>query len=223
MPKACPNCGTRNEDIAVFCDQCGSRLAPGGMPGSAPGAGVRCPACGAASQPGMLFCDQCGASLARVAPAPMPPPVVPPQPSYAPPQSLPESRGFQPPPVPTMPSPAPPAPSTPGGQSPTSCHLMIGGKSIPIPQKTELVVGRADAGTGWTPDVDLTPAGGTPDSGVSRKHVKLIWQGAWLIEDLGSANGTYLCGQRLAPQQRTRINNGETFQLGKLQVTFVAE
>jgi pSer/pThr/pTyr-binding forkhead associated (FHA) protein len=100
---------------------------------------------------------------------------------------------------------------------------MIGGQPVSVPQKGEVIVGRADAASGWNPDVDLTPFGGTPESGVSRKHVKLIWQGGWMIEDLDSVNGTYLRGHRLMPQQRTQIGSGEAFQLGKLQVTFVLE
>jgi pSer/pThr/pTyr-binding forkhead associated (FHA) protein len=100
---------------------------------------------------------------------------------------------------------------------------MVGGQPIQIPPKSEVLVGRADAASGWIPDVDLTPFGGTPESGVSRKHVKLVWQGSWMIEDMNSVNGTFLRGQRLMPFQRTQINSGETLQLGNLQVTFVVE
>lgn len=100
---------------------------------------------------------------------------------------------------------------------------MIGGQQITVPQKAEAVVGRSDIASGWNPDVDLTQFGGTPEAGVSRKHMKIVWQGAWMIEDLNSVNGTYFRGQRLAPSQRTPINNGETIQLGKLQLTFFAQ
>ncbi len=245
MPKLCPACGAQNDDVAAFCDQCGSKLAPRNAPGAAvpwqaqppyPAAagGVTCPFCGTSNLPGTLFCDQCGASLVNVAPAPMQPPaIVPPPPPYVPPPSVPAGMGFQqpaipsvpPPAVPTVPSPPPAAPVAPApamsGQPPAACHLTVGGQTIQVPIQSEVIVGRADAASGWIPDVDLTPFGATPEAGVSRKHVKLIWQGGWMVEDLDSVNGTFLRGQRLMPQKRTAISSGETLQLGKLQVTFV--
>jgi pSer/pThr/pTyr-binding forkhead associated (FHA) protein len=103
------------------------------------------------------------------------------------------------------------------------CHLMIGRLSVAVPLKKQVVLGRADAATGWMPDVDLTPYGGTHEAGVSRTHAQFIWQGKWVIEDLNSTNGTFLRGQRLFPGTRTPINNGELFQIGKLQITFFAQ
>ena len=45
-----------------------------------------------------------------------------------------------------------------------------------------------------------------PDPSVSRRHARLAWHGGqFWIEDLGSSNGTYVNGQRLAgpyPLQR---------------------
>ncbi len=247
MPKPCPICGAPNDDVAAFCDQCGSKLAIGGAPGAAPsfqapppyppsGGGVTCPSCGISNLPGTLFCDQCGTSLVNVTPAPMPPIATPPSPYGAPPgvpagtgfqqPSIPSAPIFQPPVAPATPNPIPPAPPVApepagGSQPPAACRLRIGGQLIQVPQKSEVIVGRADAASGWNPDVDLTPFGASPESGVSRKHVRLTWQGSWMIEDLDSVNGTFLRGQRLTSHQRTPISNGEMLQLGKLQVTFV--
>ncbi len=99
-------------------------------------------------------------------------------------------------------------------------RFTIAGQQITVPQKAEAIIGRADLASGWSPDVDLTPFGGTPEAGVSRKHCKLVWQGAWTIEDLNSVNGTYLKGMRLAPGQRTPLNSGDALQIGKLQLMF---
>lgn len=55
------------------------------------------------------------------------------------------------------------------------------------------------------------------DAGVSRKHARIVKQGGetW-VEDLGSANGTYVQGQRV---QRARLNHDDWVQVG-LRVTF---
>ncbi len=41
-----------------------------------------------------------------------------------------------------------------------------------------------------------------------------------MIEDLNSVNGTYLRGQRLAPNQRTPLTPGDMIQVGRVQITF---
>ncbi len=51
---ACSSCGPRPEPDAVFCSECGRRLAAAG----------RCTSCGAAIVPGSRFCDGCGTQVA---------------------------------------------------------------------------------------------------------------------------------------------------------------
>lgn len=54
-----------------------------------------------------------------------------------------------------------------------------------------------------------------PLSDVSRKHSRLIKDGdTLLIEDLGSANGTYLNGVRI---QESEVHAGDTIQIGPIQ------
>jgi double zinc ribbon protein len=53
-PKTCQRCGPRPEADAIFCSNCGDRLAGGG----------RCVACGAALNPDGRFCESCGAAVA---------------------------------------------------------------------------------------------------------------------------------------------------------------
>jgi hypothetical protein len=50
----CSSCGPRPEPDAVFCSECGRRLAAAG----------RCTSCGAAIVPGSRFCDGCGTQVA---------------------------------------------------------------------------------------------------------------------------------------------------------------
>lgn len=70
-------------------------------------------------------------------------------------------------------------------------------------QKSEIYIGR-------DPSNDLV----IRDAEVSRKHARLIWQsGGYILEDLGSTNGTYLNGQRLLGPHVMRP--GEVIQLGE--------
>jgi len=128
---------------------------------------------------------------------------------------LPESHPSTPPPVPPPPERL--------GMPVAPCRLMVGEQTIHVPLKKEVIIGRAESSGGWKPDVDLAPLGGKSDAGVSRKHARIIWQAGWMIEDLNSTNGTYLRGQRLPPNQRTPLNDGDVLLIGNIQVTFRAQ
>ena len=94
------------------------------------------------------------------------------------------------------------------------------GRQIQLPFAPEMHVGRLDAAHGIFPDLDLTPDGGL-DEGVSRRHCKIHRQGStFLIEDVGSANGTFLNGRRLTPYLPHVLKDGDEVQVGciKLQV-----
>ncbi len=227
----CPACQAQIPDGATFCDQCGASIGgavPGGAPappgfpppGPAPAAGgSTCPSCGTPFVPGTAFCDNCGASLTGAgAPQPAQPFPQPPQPFPQPQQPFPQP----PQPFPQPPQPFPQPQPMPGALPPTPARLMIGGQTIAVPQKAEVTIGRADVASNSFPDIDLTPYGASPQTGVSRMHAKLSWQGAWMIEDLNSTNGTTVRGQKLVPRQKTPINTGETIIMGTLQLTFYA-
>jgi predicted amidophosphoribosyltransferase len=87
MP-VCPNCGNQAAENAIFCDQCGTRLALAAEPpvetavapapepaGGVPEGVLICPSCGAENVPGEVFCDTCGEPLE--APEPVPSEAVP--------------------------------------------------------------------------------------------------------------------------------------------------
>jgi predicted ATPase/DNA-binding SARP family transcriptional activator len=85
-------------------------------------------------------------------------------------------------------------------------------------QISALVIGRYDPFSGSTPDIDLNPFGGL-EKGVSRLHARITRQGNSLqIVDLGSSNGTYLNGQKLAPGQPRAVRDGDEVRLGKLRL-----
>ena len=76
--------------------------------------------------------------------------------------------------------------------------------------ESEIVIGREDA-------ADLT----IPSSAVSRRHAKLTREGdSYMIEDLGSSNGTYVNSQKLTGKRQ--LNSNDQIRLGKA-VTLVYE
>lgn len=78
------------------------------------------------------------------------------------------------------------------------------GKEIPLPDGGELKVGRM-------PGVGITLL----DTKVSREHCRIFSQSTgWVVEDLGSRNGTYVNAQRikkrlLQPGDRLRVGQTE--------------
>lgn len=53
------------------------------------------------------------------------------------------------------------------------------------------------------------------DGEVSAQHARVRWSdGAWLLEDLGSRNGTYVDGDRLHPPERVRLQPGMKLAFG---------
>lgn len=73
------------------------------------------------------------------------------------------------------------------------------------------------------PDVDLTSFGAL-EKGVSRNHLAFSReQDTIVVTDLGSANSTYLNGQRLMPFEPRILRDNDELRLGRLviRVTFV--
>lgn len=99
-------------------------------------------------------------------------------------------------------------------------RLTLNRHPLYVPMQIELIIGRSDRETGWAPDVDLTPHGGSSTTGISRRHVRLIWNGEWQIEDLGSMNGTYLNHRKLKPGELLSLMPGSIIQMGKLYVVY---
>ncbi len=81
-------------------------------------------------------------------------------------------------------------------------------------------IGRWDADGGIFPDVDLDSD--DPEAKVSRRHARIsLNDGQYLIEDLGSTNGTFVNrGRRLAPGTRYPIKDGDEIIVGKTFLRF---
>ncbi len=83
--------------------------------------------------------------------------------------------------------------------------------------KHETVIGRSEGST-MKPDIDLSAhnAGGM---GVSRLHVALQYNpknSLLSVSDMKSANGTFINGQKLFPQEVRVIRDGDELRLGRL-------
>jgi pSer/pThr/pTyr-binding forkhead associated (FHA) protein len=60
-----------------------------------------------------------------------------------------------------------------------------------------------------------------PDSYVSRKHAKISYEnGAYMIEDLGSTNGTLLNNTDIKGMGKQPLKNGDQIQFGTTLFTF---
>jgi hypothetical protein len=95
-------------------------------------------------------------------------------------------------------------------------HVRGGGEPLIIRPADELVMGRFDPISGSSPDLDLSPYNAV-EKGVSRLHVAIRRQEDSLsLVDLGSANATFLNGQRLVPHQSRVLRDGDELRLGRL-------
>jgi hypothetical protein len=91
-----------------------------------------------------------------------------------------------------------------------------------------LVVRSGGGRTGETfaPQGDRTTIGRSPDCGVflddvtvSRRHAALVQRnGRWVIEDLGSLNGTFVNRRRV---ESAELEDGDELQIGKYRLTFL--
>jgi len=106
---------------------------------------------------------------------------------------------------------------------PTATELCIivvtSGRQVLFPLPVgEICLGRADASNSISPSLDLAPDGGI-EAGVSRHHAKIYEvENRLVVEDAGSANGTFLNNQRLAPHLPYALREGDTLNLGRIQL-----
>ncbi len=87
-----------------------------------------------------------------------------------------------------------------------------------LKQKRETIFGRgATLPQSAMPGVDMTPFAGYR-MGVSRRHAAIRRNENNQLElwDLGSSNGTYLNGVRLAAHRPNRLRDGDEIRLGQM-------
>jgi hypothetical protein len=168
---------------------------------------IECPACGEKYRPGTLFCSECGEYLVTGGTL---------QTDPLPEDELPESKASPW----ASESDAPADTETP---LPLRIKIESSGRQVELPSNSELLVGRLDADNAIFPDLDLTSDYALQD-GISRRHCVLHLQGtAYLVEDLGSSNGTYLNGKRLTPHLLHVLKDGDELQLGRAVLTVIIQ
>jgi pSer/pThr/pTyr-binding forkhead associated (FHA) protein len=86
--------------------------------------------------------------------------------------------------------------------------------------RDESVIGRWDADNGIFPDIDLDTV--DHEAKVSRRHARILARdGKFLLEDLGSTNGTYINrGRRLLPGTPQPLTDGDEIIVGKTFLRF---
>lgn len=155
------------------------------------------------------------------APAPVEPPVAPP--IVVTPPAPPATRVAPPPPPPPEPV-KPPAPADPdsgtGVLGPAAPAETSAAPADPVPRAVLVVSGaRHEVGPGPTTlgrsrECDVT----VEDPSVSRRHAELqLEDGAWMLTDLGSTNGTFVGGKRV---DRSALSGGDRITLGQSELRF---
>ncbi len=106
------------------------------------------------------------------------------------------------------------------GAGPVSIRLKIGdsGRQVEASLAKAVHMGRLDPASDVFPEIDLTNDNGL-EKGISRRHARILKrEGTVVAEDLGSINGTFINGKRLAPYLPEVLRHGDQLQLGKLLI-----
>lgn len=229
----CPNCSHSNPSGATQCEACFTPLP----------ATTSCPSCGATIQMDAVFCGQCGTNTkAAIANEPVVPTTPPPATeSTLPPTiiagSVPAATPIPATEIPVVAAPVvqtpplipatEPIPETPVVQAATtatpasSTQLQVqryqlnhiqSGTIIDIPSLDVVHIGKPNEQV--PPDIDVS---GFPCSEVvSRIHADIRVDGDSLyLEDIGSANGTYINHNLLPKGNRHLLRAGDRISLGK--------
>lgn len=84
----------------------------------------------------------------------------------------------------------------------------------------EALIGRYDSVTGMHPEIDLTNE--DQSRNISRRHARLVHRdGKFFVnEEIGTMNGTFLNGGKIATGVQVPINDGDELVLCRLPLTF---
>ncbi|HEX5832384.1 MAG TPA: protein kinase [Pyrinomonadaceae bacterium] len=122
-------------------------------------------------------------------------------------------------------------PLVPAGQSamlhtvrPTAKLVVTGTTELDasfILQKDSNLLGRTDPHSNIFPEIDLSRF--DPETKVSRRHARIWLEGeTFLVEDLGSVNGTVINDSvRLAPRQPRVLDSGDKLRVGETTLHFL--
>ena len=222
--KACPSCGTSIQIDATFCGQCGYNLKVEAPAASTEPVTLPPATSQAAPLPAtVLSVSQSVPTIVAVVPEPLgsvPDPVVELAQTILPPEvSATEVAS----PVVVEPEPVVPAPAPVATQLQQSgyhlVHLQTGKILELAPHLSTIYLGKPNEQS--PPDIDIS---GLPCAEVvSRVHASIRVEGdSYYVEDLGSANGTYINHNGLAKGNRHLLRVGDRISLGKGDlVTFI--
>lgn len=172
---------------------------------------IRCSHCNAQQMNGAIFCSECGAALINN------------RPNRETTTSLNQETDGIPSFVEESPQTIDAPTAQRSGIQSISLVVINSGRRINLEASDDLLVGRKDNQRGIFPDVDLGLDGGY-DAGVSRRHAIIgVQEKDYVLEDLASANGTFVNGRRLAPQAPTPIRHGDELKFGTLILRFEVE
>lgn len=206
----CPSCGASVQTDATFCGQCGSSLKPTSAPE-------------VANAPDLVSPDPLVAPETLVVnpqASPQMPSTIDPQ--IAPDLEIPATAISTPPQAEAQASvnPSTPPSTTPSGSAKTQLQLQTSrllhvqtNTLIELPQNLSVLhIGKPNDQI--PPDIDVS---GFPNSEiVSRIHADIRLEGdTYYLEDVGSANGTYINHTPLPRGNRHRLRPGDRISLGK--------
>lgn len=161
---------------------------------------MKCSSCQQSNLVGAIFCLNCGISLL-------------PQ-DQRPGTTAMLGKRSQPRPIP--PAAAPARATSSSAERRLRATVLNNGRSINVPLAVPVLIGRQDSTRGFFPDLDLSNDGGH-DSGVSRRHARIsIADATAYVEDLDSANGTFINDQRLTARTPYRLQPSDELRLGTL-------
>ena len=187
---------------------------------------IKCQSCGTENLDGAQFCDECGANLQISAGSNNEINVQNFQPLLSEPSfnvASVTSIGIEP----IIEQVAPVPVEKPSERKSEGAHSMLViergtsvGKRFNL-SADESYIGRWDADNGIFPDVDLDAY--DPEAKVSRRHARIRRENGnkYIIEDLGSTNGTFINrGRRLIPGNSNILNDGDEIIVGKTFLRF---
>lgn len=116
-------------------------------------------------------------------------------------------------------APAPAVAPTAAAARPRLVHVGSGTEFV-LPWDREVGVGRLDPVTQLSPEIDLT--GLDPQRSLSRRHARIAYRGDrfFLREEIGTANGTFVEGDRLATGVERELTPGARVRFGRVDFLF---
>lgn len=158
---------------------------------------LQCANCGYTNRVGSLFCEDCGRSLSGASSVTVPTRHIEDDPNDASARATWGSARIS-------------------ADTSIMLHIRDAADPVTFVPSRRIIFGRSDTNSSVKPDIDLAPYGAL-EKGVSRQHAAIEFsEDTLILLDVGSANGTFLNGQRLPPNQPRVLRDGDEVRLGKL-------